>query len=138
MRTSPHRLRHTQVVILGDITTCIVPIVTLHYSVCVHTIHYMLMNYLIQRCPLSSRLKYRLYPTTSTPVVTLAILYVCSDGHRSFFPRSAIPIPIIYLLSYAILFPIPILNSLPDSFPIPIPILSFLPDPDPDIIYILN
>ena len=67
-------------------------------------------------------------------------MQVGSDGHRSFFPGSAIPIPILYLFSYAILFPIPILNSLSDHFPIPI--LSFLPDTDPDpdhdIIYIFN
>ena len=73
-------------------------------------------------------------------VYTILYYTILSDGHRSFFPGSAIPIPIpiLYLFSYAILFPIPILNSLPDPFPIPI--LSFLPkhDPDHDIIYIFN
>ena len=65
-------------------------------------------------------------------------IYIYSDGHRSFFPGSPIPIPILYLLSYAIIFPIPILTSLPDPFPIPIPILRLLPDPDNNIIYIFN
>ena len=63
-------------------------------------------------------------------------------GSDPVFPGSAIPIPIIYLFYYAIIFPIPILNSLSDPFPIPIPIpiLSVLDDPDPyhDIIYIFN
>ena len=80
--------------------------------------------------------------------LSLCIMIMHSDGHRSFYPRSAIPIPIPYLFSYLILFLIPILHLLSDHFPNPIPIISFLPDPDPyhepdpdpypDIIYIFN
>ena len=55
-------------------------------------------------------------------------------GTETFFSGSAIPIPILYLFSYAILFPIPILHSLPDHLPIPNPILSFLHDPETDLI----
>ena len=59
------------------------------------------------------------------------ILYAVM-GIDNLFPGLAIPIPILYLFSYAILFPILNLNSLP----FPFPILSVLPDPD--IIYIFN
>ena len=77
-------------------------------------------------------------------IFTTIYCYTISDGHRSFFPGSPIPTPIIYLFSYAILFLIQIISSLHDPFPIPI--LSLLPDPYPDpdsnpdynIIYIFN
>ena len=59
-----------------------------------------------------------------------------SDGHRSFFPGSAIPIPILYLFSYSILFLI--LSFLPDHYPDPDPYPEPDHDPDPDIIYIFN
>ena len=69
------------------------------------------------------------------------IFYICiyiytEMGNDPFFPGSVIPIRILYLFSYAILFPIPLLNSLPD--PIQITIRSVLTDPDHDIIYIFN